>query len=50
MKGTGFEAVSSIQQTVTRELKAMREESFSKAFGSLYEQHKRAEAGGVHIE
>jgi hypothetical protein len=28
MKGTRFEAVSSIQQTVTRELKAIREDSF----------------------
>jgi hypothetical protein len=32
MKGTRFEAVSSIQQTVTRELKATREEAFFQAF------------------
>jgi hypothetical protein len=30
MKGTRFEAVSSIQQNVTRELKAIREETFSR--------------------
>jgi hypothetical protein len=36
MKGTRFEAVSSIQQAVTRELKAMWEEAFSRAFYSLY--------------
>jgi hypothetical protein len=50
-KGTRFEAVSSIQQTVTRELKAMREDAFSRAFDSLYERYKCcAEAGGVCIE
>jgi hypothetical protein len=37
MKGMRFETVSSIQQTVTRELKAIREEAFSQAFDSLYE-------------
>jgi transposase len=37
MKGTRFEAVSSIQQTVTRELKAIREEAFSGTFDSLHE-------------
>jgi hypothetical protein len=41
MKGTKFKAVSSIKQTVTRELKAMREEAFSQAFYSLHEQRKR---------
>jgi hypothetical protein len=35
MKGTRFEAVSSIQQTVMRELKAIRDESFPRAFDSL---------------
>jgi hypothetical protein len=34
-KGTRFETVSSIQQTVTRELKAIREEAFSRASDSL---------------
>jgi hypothetical protein len=48
MKGVRFEAVSSIQQTVTRELKAIREEAFSRAFYSSYERCKRcAEAGGT---
>jgi hypothetical protein len=37
MKGTRFEAVSSIQQAVTQELKAMQEEPFSWTFDSLYE-------------
>jgi hypothetical protein len=32
MKGTIFEAVSSIQQNVTRELKAIREEALSGTF------------------
>jgi hypothetical protein len=51
MKGARFEAVSSIQQTVTRGLKTMREEAFSLGFDSLYERCKRcAEAGGDHIE
>jgi histone-lysine N-methyltransferase SETMAR len=51
MKGTRFEAASSIQQTVTRELKAIREGAFSRAFDSLYERCKRcAEAGGDYIE
>jgi hypothetical protein len=40
MKGSRFWAVSSIQQAVTRELKAIREESFSWAFNSLYERCK----------
>jgi hypothetical protein len=38
MKGTRFEAVSSVQGTVTRELKAIREEACSRAFDSLYER------------
>jgi transposase len=51
MKGTRFEAVSSIQQTVTRELKAIREAAFSWAFDSLYERCKRCtEAGGDYVE
>jgi hypothetical protein len=41
MKLTRFEAVSPIQQTVTRELKAIREEAFSQALDSLYEPRKR---------
>jgi hypothetical protein len=32
VKGTRFEAVLSFQQTVTIELKAIREEAFSQAF------------------
>jgi hypothetical protein len=36
-----LEAVSSIQHTVTRELKAIREEVFSRTFDSLYERCKR---------
>jgi hypothetical protein len=39
-KGTEFEAASSIQQTVTRELKAIQEEAFSRSFDSLYERCK----------
>jgi hypothetical protein len=51
MKGARFEAVSSIQQTVTRELKAIWEEAFSRAFDSLYEKCKSCvEAGGDYIE
>jgi hypothetical protein len=51
MKGMSFEVVSLIQQTVTRELKAIREEAFSRVFDSLYEQCKRcAEVGGDYIE
>jgi hypothetical protein len=39
------------QQTVTRELKAIREEAFSGTFDSLYERCKRcAEQGGDYIE
>jgi hypothetical protein len=40
-EGARFQAVSSIQQTVTGELKAIREEAFSRAFDSLYERCKR---------
>jgi hypothetical protein len=50
MKGTRFKAVSSFQQTLTRELKAIREEAFSRAFDSLYERYKCcAVAGGNYI-
>jgi hypothetical protein len=37
VKGMRFEAASSIQQTVMRELKAIRKEASSWAFNSLYE-------------
>jgi hypothetical protein len=40
MKGTRFEAVFSIQQTLMRELKAIWEKVFSWAIGLLYEQCK----------
>jgi hypothetical protein len=51
MKGTRFKAVSLIQQTVTRELKAIQGEVFSRAFSSLYEQSKHcAESGREYIE
>jgi hypothetical protein len=51
MRGTRFEAVSSIQHTVTRQLKTVRDEAFSRAFDSLYERCQRcAEAGGDYIE
>jgi hypothetical protein len=51
MKEAGFEAVSSIQRTVTRELKAIREEAISRALDSLYERCKLcAEGGGDYIE
>jgi hypothetical protein len=51
MKGMRFEAVSSIQQTVMRELKAIREEVFSQALDSLYVQCKRStESGGDYSE
>jgi hypothetical protein len=50
MNGTKFGAVSSIQQTVTRNLKAILEETFSVSFDSLYERCKRcAEAGGAML-
>jgi hypothetical protein len=51
MKGTRFEAVSSVQGTVTRELKAIREGAFSRTFDSFYERCKPcAEAGGDYIK
>jgi transposase len=51
MKGTRFEAVSSIQQTVPRKLKAIREEAFSWAFNSLYKRYECCvEVGGDCIE
>jgi hypothetical protein len=37
MKGTRIEAVLSVQETVIRELKAIREEAFSRSFDLLYE-------------
>jgi hypothetical protein len=40
MKRTKVEAVSSIQQTVLKEMKAIREEAFSRAFDSLYEYER----------
>jgi hypothetical protein len=40
MKGKRFEAVSLIQQIVTRELKAIWEEAFSRAFDSLNKRCK----------
>jgi hypothetical protein len=49
-KWTRLEAVSSIQQNVTTELKALGEEAFSRAFDSLCERYKRcAEAGADYI-
>jgi hypothetical protein len=51
MKGTRFEAVSSIQQIVTKELKAIIEELFSRSFDSLCERYEGCvEAGGNFIE
>jgi hypothetical protein len=51
MKGMRLEAVSSIQQTVTRDLKVIWEEAFSGALDLLYEQYKHcAEVGGDYIE
>jgi hypothetical protein len=50
-KWTIFEAVSSIQETVTRTLKAIREEEFYRAFDLLYEWCRhRAEAGRDYTE
>jgi hypothetical protein len=40
MKGTTFEAVSSFQQTVMRDVKAIMEEAFSWSFSPLYERCK----------
>jgi hypothetical protein len=51
MKGRRFEAVPSIQQTMTRELRAVRDEAFSGTLGSLYEGGKCcAEADGDDTE
>jgi hypothetical protein len=47
MKGMRFEVVSLIQQTVTRELKAIREEVFSEALDSLYERCKCSTEAGM---
>jgi hypothetical protein len=51
MKGMRFETVSSIQGTVTKEVKAIREEAFCRSFDLLYERCKRCpEADGDYIE
>jgi hypothetical protein len=51
IKATRFMVVSSIQPTLTREVKGIREEAFSGAFDSLYERCKRCEeTGGDYIE
>jgi histone-lysine N-methyltransferase SETMAR len=51
MKGIRFEAISSIKQIVTRKLKAIREEAFSREFDALYERCKQySEAGRDYIE
>jgi hypothetical protein len=50
MKGMRFEAISLIQQTVRRELKAIWEEAFSQVFNLLYERCKHVEAGRDYIE
>jgi hypothetical protein len=48
MKGTRFEAILSIQQTVTGELKAIQEEAFPRVFHPLYDRCEcSAEAGGT---
>jgi hypothetical protein len=46
LKGTRFKTVSSIKQTVMRELKAISEEAFSQAFDSLYELCKHCSKEG----
>jgi hypothetical protein len=51
MKGTRIKAVSSIEQTVPRKLKAIWDRAFSLALDLLYERCKRcAEVGGDCIE
>jgi hypothetical protein len=51
MKDMKFEAVSSVQQSMIRELKMIRQEAFSQALESLYERYKScAEADGDCIE
>jgi hypothetical protein len=51
VKGKVFEAVSSFQQTVTRQLKPIQEEAFCEAFDSLHERCKLcSEAAGVYVE
>jgi hypothetical protein len=51
VKRKRFEAVSYIRQTMTRELKTIREEAFSRALVSLYERCKHcAEVSGDYIE
>jgi hypothetical protein len=46
MNGTRFEAVSSIQQTVMRELKTAWEWAFSQAFNSLYGRYRHCDEVG----
>jgi hypothetical protein len=46
MKGTRFEAVSLIKQTVTTDLKAILEEAFSQALDLFYERCKRCLGAG----
>jgi hypothetical protein len=51
MKGTRFEAVSSIQQTVTRKPKPIQADAFSWVFDPLYGRCKRrAESGRDYTE
>jgi hypothetical protein len=51
VKGTRFEFVSSIQQTLTTDLRSIQEEAFSRAFDSLYGRCKHcAEAGGDYTD
>jgi hypothetical protein len=50
MKGIRFEAATSIQETLTREIKVIREVAFSRALNPLYEQRKCTEVGGDYIE
>jgi len=51
LKGNCFEDVASIQKAVTSKLKAVSEESFSRAFELLYERSKRCvDVGGNYIE
>jgi hypothetical protein len=51
INGTGFEVVSSIQEILTNELKAIRKEAFPRIFVSLYERFKRLdEAGWEYIK
>jgi hypothetical protein len=49
MKGVRFEAVSSIQQTVTRELKSIREETIFQAFDLSHKPYKRCADGYGYV-